>query len=454
MKSLGPQGSAQDISTVERAQAVRNLRHRLPTNVFADCHHGRYSLKAALTTPETHTIIYTLAAADAYAFQPLLPNVGPAISGVKVQLCVLTAYGDSTVPLIPPGAVWENCTQNGSTSITMTASPSSEIVEFTQLDWKGKKSLARTDGDLRVLVGLRVQFPQACQPSLPANNLYYTRITGRDWHPQKVAFQGVAGIDTPSSLTVTASSNEGGFMPAFIYASTRLGDQIILGGDSIDEGLGPDCRGMGPVSRAAYLLSTPDKPVVIFNCAQHAQSPNTYAVSLAKHIPMVRPNQIYYKPATGNNTNAPAGLVESPTLEEDRLGLARIFDAVRKLDYRPPVLLIEMLPSKKAYKDFGANDALRDAFNASLVNYGSDPFVYPAVTYKGLVMAAVSINQTGATKIEGYSASISQAYVAGAQTEPKTDAIGADNVHPNETGVTRDLTPPILPYMYALFQRQ
>lgn len=429
------------------------LRPSQLTNVFAAVRPGRYMLGTATTAITTYSGITTLQAGDAFFWQQLIPNLGPAYSAKVSYAVIAAAGGDTSVSTrTTDGVTWSAAETVAVAAGGTSAGLNAETVVFTPSAGIGRKTLVRTDSPTRArcLVAWRVQVPSGVQPTIPANAAYYWRLENQLWPMMKTSTQAVAGVDTPANVTSVATVADGGegFYVGIKYMSSKFGKQLLIGGDSIAEGLGGDARFWGGAQRAAANLSTPDVPYEFFNAAQHAQTPDVYTANLVQNFALAAPTIVIYCPYSINQITKSA---TSPGLttaikEECYRGLASL--ARITTGHRAQVFISDCLPNA-IYSSSDGNGATtgaadvtgRQAFNTELASYGSNPS--PALT------SGAILKRQGWTLIQPGAAWSDPTAIAGGQIVPKAASLGTDRTHPNEAGYTGDFMPTYQPFLAA-----
>lgn len=388
-----------------------NFRKRPLTNMLTCNKFGRHKMQEAsgsltpLTTVQTHNTLQELASEGYTGLWIGIHNFSPnAVTGVKVQISVATATGaDNVLATTPINGGW-------GTVFTINLAPriDVDVPSIYWLPFYPKRSVPRTDGGNKALVGVRTQWPTGTNLCVPANNTYYWAGSGAAQNVYKGTFQAVAGIDTPSSYTNTAINYTDVYVPIIRYMSTKAGRQALINGDSTVEGIGGDIRAFGAIQRACNALSSPQAPFEYYNAAIHAAGPLTYVQYLENIIGVIRPTVVSYSAYSVNNT-ANGGLSYA-RLEDDYGCLARAIKAVNDLGYAPPLLVYEGLPTTEAFRATGAGDQLRVALNNELAG------------------------MTGIITMVGYASSVSQLPNTTTQILPKTALISGDGAHYNNDG--------------------
>lgn len=385
----------------------RSLTNTLTCNKF-----GRHIMQAdgsgnptPLSTVQTHNTLQELASSGYTGLQIGLHNFSSsAVTGVKVQISVCSALGaDNVIAVTPANGAWGTVF-----TVNLPARIDVDVPSVTWLTFYPKRSIPRTDGGTKALVGVRTQWPAGTNLCVPANNTYYWANAGQAQNVYKGSWQAVAGIDTPANYTQTAIDYTSVYVPYIRYISTMAGRQLLMCGDSTVEGIGGDIRAFGAVQRAAAALSTPDAPIEYFNAGVHAAGPLTYVQHLENIIGFVRPTAVFYSPYSVNNT--PAGGLSFGRLEDNYGCLARAMKAVNDLGYGPLLFLYEGLPTTAAFRSTGAGDQLRIALTNELASF------------------------SGATVMTGYAAAVSTLPNTTSQVLPLANLINADGAHFNNAG--------------------
>ncbi len=341
-----------------------------------------------------------------------IPNIHTdAVAGVKVSVGVLSSVpaADYQVWITPENNEWLDFT------IDLPKRLGEERPSITYIDVAALASVARTDvANGRTLIIYRIEFPANSVASMPMNNQYYWRGS-RAPRVLRTSNQAVQGVTNKASFTSQAAyaATKGGddyaVVPVVQYQTLARGHQVMICGDSIQEGIGGDVRCYGAMQRSVYELSTPDRPLEYFNAALHAQGPDVYSRFLADHVATVRPTIVTYSPWSGNDVTAGSGL-SAAALRRLKASLGRVFSALQAASLRPIVLMPEPTPVNTGYRNVGANDQIRRDFLASWL---------PKVS--------------GAIVIKDSAAVITGTRDAAGQDQIKDGATG-DGVHPNDPG--------------------
>lgn len=341
-----------------------------------------------------------------------IPNIHTAaVPGVKVSVGVLSSVpaADYQVWINPENNEWLDF------SIDLPARLGEERPSITYIDVAALASVARTDvANGRTLIIYRIEFPANSVASMPMNNQYYWRGS-RAPRVLRTSNQAVQGVTNKASFTSQAAyaATKGGddyaVVPVVQYQTLARGHQVMICGDSIQEGIGGDVRCYGAMQRSVYELSTPDRPLEYFNAALHAQGPDVYSRFFADHVATVRPTIVTYSPWSGNDVTAGSGL-SAAALRRLKASLGRVFAALQAASLRPIVLMPEPTPVNTGYRNVGANDQIRREFLANWL---------PKVS--------------GAIVIKDSAAVITGARDAAGQDQIKDGATG-DGVHPNDPG--------------------
>lgn len=401
------------------------------TNVLTKHLFGRLRTQA-LTNATTFNMQIELES-DFLSFRVGIPNVHTAVvTGVRACVGVSAAVpaADYQVFTQPEQGEWIDLTFSGNASVDLPARLGEERYSIAWSDPVFLASIPRTDSATgRPVVMVRIEFPANSVASMPYNNLYYWRGSGPRVY--RCSNQEVAGVTTKTAFTQNGVYASGGdekaVVPAIQYQTLARGHQVMILGDSIQEGLGGNVRDYGGMQRAVYELSTPERPLEYFNAALHAQAPDLYSRMLADHINAVRPTIVTYSPWSGNDVTAGTG-ISAAALRRLRGSLGRVFATLQASGQRPVVLLPEATPVNTSYKAVGANDQARRDYNANWL---------PRVS--------------GGIVIKGFAAAITGGRDAAGQDQIRDGATG-DNVHPNDFGhdLIKDT---VKPYFQLLLDR-
>lgn len=359
-----------------------------------------------------------------------IPNIHTAaVPGVKVSVGVLSSVpaADYQVWINPENNEWLDFT------IDLPARLGEERPSITYIDVAALASVARTDVvNGRTIIIYRIEFPANSVASMPMNNQYYWRGS-RAPRVLRTSNQAVQGVTNKASFTSQAAyaATKGGddyaVVPVVQYQTLARGHQVMICGDSIQEGIGGDVRCYGAMERSVYELSTPERPLEYFNAALHAQGPDTYSRMLADHVATVRPTIVTYSPWSGNDVTAGSGL-SAAAMRRLKASLGRVFSTLQSAGLRPVVLFPEATPVNTGYRNVGANDQARRDFNANWLPKVSAGFV-----------------------IKGYAAALTGARDAVGQDQIK-DGLTGDGVHPNDAGHDA-LKAVVKPYFQRLLDR-
>ncbi|RAU39242.1 SGNH/GDSL hydrolase family protein [Pseudomonas sp. RIT411] len=359
-----------------------------------------------------------------------IPNIHTdAIAGVKVSIGVLSSVpaADYQLWINPENNEWLDFT------IDLPKRLGEERPSITYIDAAALASVARTDvANGRTLIIYRIEFPANSVASMPANNQYYWRGSKAP-RVLRTSSQAVQGVTTKASYTNQAAyaATKGGddyaVVPVVQYQTVARGHQVMICGDSIQEGIGGDVRCYGAMQRSVYELSTPDRPLEYFNAALHAQGPDVYSRFLADHVAVVRPTIVTYSPWSGNDVAAGTGITPA-AMRRLKASLGRVFSSLQAAGLRPIVLLPEATPVNTGYRNVGANDQARRDYNATWL---------PRVS--------------GGIVIKGFAAAITGGRDGTGQDQIRDGATG-DNVHPNDFGHDL-LKDTVKPYFQLLLDR-
>nr|WP_314586551.1 SGNH/GDSL hydrolase family protein [uncultured Pseudomonas sp.] len=359
-----------------------------------------------------------------------IPNIHTAaVPGVKVSVGVLSSVpaADYQVWINPENNEWLDFT------IDLPARLGEERPSITYIDVAALASVARTDiANGRTIIIYRIEFPANSVASMPMNNQYYWRGSRapRVLRTSNQAVQGVtnkAAFTSQAAYAATKGGDDYAVVPVVQYQTLARGHQVMICGDSIQEGIGGDVRCYGAMERSVYELSTPERPLEYFNAALHAQGPDLYSRMLADHVATVRPTIVTYSPWSGNDVTAGSGL-SAAAMRRLKASLGRVFSTLQAAGLRPVVLFPEATPVNTGYRNVGANDQARRDFNANWLPKVSAGFV-----------------------IKGYAAALTGARDAAGQDQIK-DGLSGDGVHPNDAGHDA-LTAVVKPYFQRLLDR-
>lgn len=359
-----------------------------------------------------------------------IPNIHTAaVPGVKVSVGVLSSVpaADYQVWINPENNEWLDFT------IDLPARLGEERPSITYIDVAALASVARTDiANGRTIIIYRIEFPANSVASMPMNNQYYWRGSRapRVLRTSNQAVQGVtnkAAFTSQAAYAATKGGDDYAVVPVVQYQTLARGHQVMICGDSIQEGIGGDVRCYGAMERSVYELSTPERPLEYFNAALHAQGPDLYSRMLADHVATVRPTIVTYSPWSGNDVTAGSGL-SAAAMRRLKASLGRVFSTLQAAGLRPVVLFPEATPVNTGYRNVGANDQARRDFNANWLPKVSAGFV-----------------------IKGYAAALTGARDAAGQDQIK-DGLSGDGVHPNDAGHDA-LKAVVKPYFQRLLDR-
>lgn len=359
-----------------------------------------------------------------------IPNIHTAaVPGVKVSVGVLSSVpaADYQVWINPENNEWLDFT------IDLPARLGEERPSITYIDVAALASVARTDiANGRTIIIYRIEFPANSVASMPMNNQYYWRGSRapRVLRTSNQAVQGVtnkAAFTSQAAYAATKGGDDYAVVPVVQYQTLARGHQVMICGDSIQEGIGGDVRCYGAMQRSVYELSTPDRPLEYFNAALHAQGPDVYSRFFADHVATVRPTIVTYSPWSGNDVAAGSGL-SAAALRRLKASLGRVFSSLQAASLRPIVLMPEATPVNTGYRNVGANDQIRRDFNSTWL---------PKVS-AGIV-------------IKGFAAALTGTRDAAGQDQIKS-GLTNDGVHPNDAGydVAKEQVKPIFKRLLEL----
>ena len=305
---------------------------------------------------------------------------------------------------INPTGGWVDATFNGASSLNAPARIAADRYSLPLTDWLNIRSIPRTDGGIRPLIIMRIEYPNGSLPSVPY-------LGTSNWRQptaprvMKTSVQTVLGVTNKAAYTQTANVEGSVAVPVVQYISKKKGRQGFIVGDSTKEGVGSNPNGYGAVQMASYELSTPDNPIEYFNAGLHAQGPAVYSKRLADMGSFVKPTFVTYSPYSVNDV-AVGGLTS------DQIGriYTSLADFMNEMRNHPNATLIltEPLPNNPAFRNTGAGDQKRRDLIADLATFD--------------VIVA-----------KGYAAAFSGPEDANGQTLIAT-GLSSDNVHPNLAG--------------------
>lgn len=402
------------------------------TSVFTKHLFGRLKTQAAANAITFHMQVEL--ETDFLSFRIGIPNIHTAaVTGVKasVGVCASVPAADFQVFLTPENSEWIDCTFNGAATVDLPAQIAAERYSMSWSDFVFLPSIARTDASTgRTLVMIRIEYPAGSTLSTPYNDLYYWRGASAP-RVYRSTNQEVQGVTTKSAFTqnnvVTAGGDTKAVVPAIQYTTLARGHQLMIMGDSIQEGLGGNVRDFGAIQRAAYEISTPSRPMEYFNAGLHAQAPDLYSRMLEDHGPTVRPTILTYSPWSGNDVTAGSGLTTA-AMRRLKGSLGRVYATLRTGGMRPVILFPEALPANTGYRNVGAADQIRRDYNDNLLPQFQGGYV-----------------------MKGYAAALTGTRDASGQDQIKFGATG-DGVHPNDVGYEL-LKPVVKSYLQQLMDR-
>lgn len=386
------------------------------TNVLTKCLFGRYNTYNTSTNWTTNTVMEL--EAEFTSLRIAIPNASASvIENVKVSVGVVAAnVPQAWLVGIQPTGDWVDATLNGSTAFTLQPRIEAERVSLAVSDELPVRSIPRTDGGVRPLIIIRVEYPLGSTPSVPY-------LGTSNWRQatspriMKTSVQNVLGVTDKASFTQTTNTEGGVAVPIVQYFTKKKGRQLLISADSTGEGVGSTPTGYGAVQIASYTNSTPDNPIEYFNAGLHAQGPEVYSKRLSDVGAFVKPTIVFYSPYSVNDVSV--GGMTTDQLNRVYTNLARMIVEMRNYPTSSLVLL-EPLPVNPAFRDTGAGDQKRRDLIADL-----NTFDIPVV--------------------EGYAAAFSGEQDVDGQTLIKSGST-TDNVHPNIAGYT-ELSTLVVPYI-------
>lgn len=386
------------------------------TNVLTKALFGRYNTYNTTTNWTTNTVMEL--EAEFTSLRIAIPNASASvIENVKVSVGVVAAnVPQAWLVGIQPTGDWIDATLNGSTTFTLQPRIAAERVSLAVSDELAVRSIPRTDGGIRPLIIVRVEYPLGSLPSVPYLGTSNWRQAASP-RIMKTSVQNVLGVTDKASFTQTTNTEGGVAVPIVQYFTKKKGRQLLISADSTGEGVGSSPTGYGAVQIAAYTNSTPDNPIEYFNAGLHAQGPEVYSKRLSDVGDFVKPTIVFYSPYSINDVSV--GGMTTDQLNRVYTNLARMIAEMRNYP-TSSLILLEPLPTNPAFRDTGAGDQKRRDLIADL-----NTFDIPVV--------------------EGYAAAFSGAQDVDGQTLIKSGST-TDNVHPNITGYT-ELSTLVVPYI-------
>lgn len=403
------------------------------TSIFTKHLFGRMKTQPAANAITFHMIIEV--ETEFLGFRIGIPNIHTAaVTGVKACVGVVAAVpaADYQVFTTPEASEWVDVTwNNGAATVDLPARIAEERYSLPWSDMVYLPSIARTDSASgRPLIMVRIEYPAGSTLTTPYNDLYYWRGASapRIYRSTNQEVQGVTNKATFTQNNVVSSGGDTkAVVPAIQYMTTKRGHQVMIMGDSIQEGLGGQVRDYGAVQRACYELSTPEKPIEYFNAALHAQAPDLYSRMIEDHIDRVRPTILTYSPWSGNDVAANTGMTVAAQ-RRYKASLGRVYTALQQRNLKPIIFFPEATPTNAAYRNVGANDQVRRDYNTKFL---------PGVA-NGIVMKGYADAFTGARNASG-------------QDEIKSGLTG-DGVHPNDAGYNA-LKSVVKPYLQQVLDQ-
>ena len=389
------------------------------TNVLTKGLFGRYNTYNPNSNWTTNIVMEL--EADFTSLRIAIPNTHTAaVENVKVSVGVVAAnVPQAWLVGIEPTGGWFEATMNGNTNFTLPARFAADRASFGVSDELPIRSIPRTDGGIRPLIIVRVEYPLGSIVSVPY-------LGTSNWRQatspriMKTSVQAVLGVTDKASFTQTTNTEGSVAVPVVQYFTKKKGRQLFISTDSTGEGVGSTPTGYGAAQIVAYTNSTPDNPIEYFNAGLHAQGPEVYSKRLKELGDFVKPTIVLYSPYSVNDVSV--GGMTDAQLGRVYTNLAQMMAEMRKHP-NATMLLLEPLPVNPAFRDTGAGDQKRRDLIADL-----NTFDIPVVT--------------------GYAAALSGSVDADGQTLIKS-GLTTDNVHPNITGYT-DLAAVVSPYILEL----
>lgn len=374
------------------------------TNILTKGLFGRYN--SFTTSSDWTTNIVMELESDFTALRIGVPNALPTqVNGIRVSVGVLAASVPQAwlVDINPTGG-WIDATFDGASSLNAPARIAADRYSLPLTDWLNIRSIPRTDGGIRPLIIIRIEYPSGSFPSVPylGTSNWRQPTTPR---VMKTSVQTVLGVTNKAAYTQTTNTEGSVVVPVVQYISKKKGRQGFIVGDSTKEGVGSNPNGYGAVQMASYELSTPDNPIEYFNAGLHGQGPAVYSKRLADMGSFVKPTFVTYSPYSVND--AAVGGLTNDQIGRIYTSLAGFMDEMRNHP-NSTLILTEPLPNNPAFRNTGAGDQKRRDLIADLATFD--------------VIVA-----------KGYAAAFSGSQDANGQTLIAT-GLSSDNVHPNLAG--------------------
>lgn len=385
----------------------KSRTHMLTKNVI-----GR--LKTYTTTAlSTLTFAFELQC-DSELFQIGLPNIHTAsVTGISANISVSNFVSKDNAPsmVTPSTGVFVPVTWGGAATATLPARAGAELPSFTFSDPIYLSTIARLDGVQKPWVLVRLEVPSGTVISIPYNAAWNLEL-GTSGMP-RVMYQSfaVGGVTTPGSITPSYSMGHTNTMfPVIRYSSAVPAIQLMSVGDSTVQGLASNSAKNAPtdhgaVARAGYLKSTTQLPIECFNSSIHGQLPKVYAETINQHFSVVKPTHVFYSPYSINSVST---VLTDVIIKANNGAMRRFIDNLA--GRASSIFILGGLPCNPAWKDLGATDSLRVAYNEYL---------------KSL--------KVGFAYADGYVDAYSGVVDSDGQTQIAA-GLSSDNVHPNEDG--------------------
>lgn len=402
--ATGPKGDKGDVGERGPEGPAGDGAAKARTNILTKGLFGRYN--GFTTSSDWTTNIVMELESDFTALRIGIPNALPTqVNGIRVSVGVLAAAVPQAwlVDINPTGG-WIDATFDGASSLNAPARIAADRYSLPLTDWLNIRSIPRTDGGIRPLIIMRIEYPNGSLPSVPylGTSNWRQATTPR---VMKTSVQTVLGVTNKAAYTQTTNTEGSVVVPVVQYISKKKGRQGFIVGDSTKEGVGSNPNGYGAVQMASYELSTPDNPIEYFNAGLHAQGPAVYSKRLADVGSFVKPTFVTYSPYSVNDVSVGG-------LTSDQIGriYTSLADFMNEMRNHPNATLIltEPLPNNPAFRNTGAGDQKRRDLIADLATFD--------------VIVA-----------QGYAAAFSGSQDANGQTLIAT-GLSSDNVHPNLAG--------------------
>lgn len=350
---------------------------------------------------------------------PILNNTGAATSASPTPSETVSSAGSG---------LWRNLTWSGASSVTLPAAVDATnlVPSYSWSDWAPVYSVARTDGGTFPLLDIRIFIPVAAG----SMTLAYTGASNNAWamwgrddlftngRTYRVWNQDVDGVTTPTAFTSTTTQPM--IVPLLIqYRSRFEGESVCVVGDSIyDATTGSTYTNNGWAWQGVSGISQTYGPVEYCSLSAGGATTLQSALRAENQLSQVKPTIVVFPAASVNNFGTSLG---SRVQQEGQGAVGKLLalaSGVSVRETQPDVVIGSMLPVTNAAKAWGSTDAQRITLNNEMRNRSVD--------------SGFTFLDFGPT-IDGTTTS--------GQIEPKSTYVGADGIHPNDTGYTAMAVP-------------